>query len=154
MHFPPVRALSKESAMALAIYPALGFTVAMLVTTAYFLMGGLPLLVLKHDTPLDARFVRAFFNLYYKLAFATSLGACVSYALWGKPLFAVGAAALLGATLVLRRTLIPAMQQLGSRIEGDDQRAIRDFRRVHIAALAVSLAQLALIVWGIIRLSP
>ena len=32
-------------------FAALGFTVALLVTTAYFLMGGLPLLILKHDTP-------------------------------------------------------------------------------------------------------
>lgn len=139
--------------MPAAIYPSLGFTVALLVTTAYFLMGGLPLLVLSHDTPLDARFVRAFFNLYYKVAVATSLGACLSYALWGRWPFAVGAAALLAVTLMLRRTFIPAMQRLGNRIVGDDQRAIREFRRIHIIALAVNLAQLGLIVWGVTRLS-
>ena len=44
---------------------ALFFTVALLVIIAYFLMGGLPLLVLKHDVPLDARFIRTFFNAYY-----------------------------------------------------------------------------------------
>ncbi|NUZ05374.1 hypothetical protein [Piscinibacter koreensis] len=136
-----------------AIYPSLGFTVAMLVCTAYFLMGGLPLLVLKHDTPLDARFVRSFFNLYYKVAIGTSLGACVSYALWGRLRFALGAGALLAVTLLLRRTLIPAMQQLGNRIQGDDQRSIRDFRRIHIAALAINLLQLVLIVWGVVLLS-
>lgn len=46
--------------MPLALYPALLFTVALLVTTAYFLLGGLPLLVLDHDTSLDARFIRGF----------------------------------------------------------------------------------------------
>ena len=66
-----------------AIYAAFFFTVALLVTTAYFLMGGLPLLTLKHDTPLDARFIRGFFNVYYLAAFWTSLGALVSYTLWG-----------------------------------------------------------------------
>jgi hypothetical protein len=49
--------------MAAAIYPALVFTVALLVTTAYFLLGGLPLLVLDHQTAVDARFVRAFYNM-------------------------------------------------------------------------------------------
>jgi len=30
---------------------ALAFTVALLVTTTYFILGSIPLLVLKHDTP-------------------------------------------------------------------------------------------------------
>ena len=47
------------------MYGALFFTVVLLVIIAYFLMGGLPLLVLKHDVPLDARFIRSFFNAYY-----------------------------------------------------------------------------------------
>ena len=33
------------------MYGALFFTVVLLVIIAYFLMGGLPLLVLKHDVP-------------------------------------------------------------------------------------------------------
>ena len=69
--------------MTWGMYGAFIFTVALLVFTAYFLLGGLPLLVLKHDVPLDARFVRAFFNVYYKVAFWAALGAAASYALWG-----------------------------------------------------------------------
>ena len=42
--------------MSAALIAALIFTVALLVTTAYFLMGSVPLLILKHDTVLDARF--------------------------------------------------------------------------------------------------
>ena len=34
----------------------------------------LPLLVLSHDTPLDARFVRGYFNVYYRAALFTALG--------------------------------------------------------------------------------
>jgi len=70
--------------MSIAIYPAFFFTVVLLVTTAYFLLGGLPLLVLAHDVPLDARFIHSFFNLYYKAAFWAALGAAVSHALWGR----------------------------------------------------------------------
>ena len=56
-----------------AMFIALCFTVALLVTTAYFIMGSIPLLVLKHDTPLDASFVRGFFNLYYRAACITAI---------------------------------------------------------------------------------
>lgn len=49
------------------------FTVALLVTTAYFLLGSVPLLVLKHDTPLDSRFLRGCFNTYYRSLIASSL---------------------------------------------------------------------------------
>ena len=66
--------------MPAAMFAALFFTVALLVTTAYFIMGSIPLLVLKHDTPLDARFVRGFFNLYYVAAFITASATAVSFA--------------------------------------------------------------------------
>lgn len=136
-----------------AIYGAFFFTVALLVTTAYFLMGGLPLLILKHDVPLDAKFIRSFFNVYYRAAFWTSLGACVSYALWGRLVFAVGAAAVAAIVSLLRWRLVPAMEQLGARIDGRDPLAIQRFRRIHAQALLLNLALLIGIVWGIIRLA-
>lgn len=139
--------------MAFAIYPALFFTVAMLVTTAYFLLGGLPLLVLQHDTPLDARFIRSFFGVYYKAAIVTTVGATLSYALWAKLPFALGTAALLVLTLLLRRRLLAAMQRLGGEIEARDAAAVQRFRRLHITALAVNLVQLLVLVWGTTRLS-
>ncbi len=136
-----------------AIYASFFFTVAMLVTTAYFLMGGLPLLILKHDVSLDAKFIRGFFNVYYRAAFWTAFGACISFALWGRLAFAIGAASMAAISLVLRHYLLPVMQQLGARIEASDETAIGVFRRVHTTALLVNLAQLIAIVWGIIRLS-
>ncbi len=39
---------------------SLFFTVAMLIVTAYFFLGSVPLLVLKHDNPVDASFIRSF----------------------------------------------------------------------------------------------
>lgn len=139
--------------MAAGIYPALFFTVAMLVTNAYFLMGGLPLLVLQHDTPLDARFVRGFFRVYHQAALVTATGACASYALWGRPAFAAGAGACVLLALALRRTLLPAMQALGDRIARSEPEALRSFRRLHGAALGLNLAQLVLIVWAVLQLS-
>jgi hypothetical protein len=139
--------------MSWALYPALAFTVALLVTTAYFVMGGLPLLVLDHDTALDARFIRGFFNLYYKSAFTASIGASISFAAWGRPSFAVGAAAFAGTVVLIRRKLIPAMDQWGAAIETSGLAAIRKFRTVHSVALLINLLQLLLLVWALTKLS-
>ena len=135
------------------MYGAIFFTVALLVVTAYFLMGGLPLLVLKHDIPLDARFIRGFFNVYFRTAFWTSVGACVCYAIWGRYPFALGAALFAGVTTLLRLQLVQAMARLGEKIEASEAAAIQNFRRVHSAALAINLVQLIVVVWGVLRLS-
>ena len=139
--------------MAWGMYGAFVFTVALIVLTAYFLLGGLPLLVLKHDVPLDARFVRAFFNVYYKVAFWVAIGAAVSYALWGRVAFAIGAAAIAILLTALRRYFLNAMEEVGARIEGSDAEPIRRFRLMHGAALLINVALLVVLVWGTIRLS-
>jgi hypothetical protein len=136
-----------------ALYAAIFFTVVLLVTTAYFLMGGLPLLVLRHDTPVDARFIRGFFNVYYKAAFLAAAGATASFALSGRPFFALGVGAVALVVLALRRRLIPAMEQLGERIQSSDAQALDGFRRIHSAALLANLAQLVALVWGLTRIT-
>jgi hypothetical protein len=136
-----------------AVYPAFFFTVALLVVTAYFLLGGLPLLILKHDEPLDALFVCGFFNTYYKAAFWVALGASASYALWARFVFAVGAAAIAVALVLSRRRLLPVMRELGTRIEANDAGAVKRFRRMHATALLANLAQLVVLVSGLIALS-
>ncbi len=80
--------------MSAALIAALIFTVALLVTTAYFLMGSLPLLILKHDTPMDSRFVRGFYNTYYLAAMSTAGATALSYAIAGRFALAAGPAAL------------------------------------------------------------
>jgi hypothetical protein len=139
--------------MPIATYPALFFTVALLVTIAYFLMGGLPLLILEHDTPLDARFIRGFFNVYYVAAMATAAGTSISYAFLGRPGFAVGAGVLAAAAAILRRVVLPKMDALRVRILADDTVAIRQFRRVHAALLLGNLLQLVIVVWSLTTLS-
>ena len=64
--------------MSTAIIAALFFTVALLVASAYFLFGGLPLLILQHDTPKDSRFIRGFFDTYYLAAMATAAARFIS----------------------------------------------------------------------------
>jgi len=139
--------------MSAALIAALFFAVALLVTHAYFLLGSLPLLILKHDTPMDARFVRGFFNTYYLAATYTAGASAVSLALAGKLTLAAGAAALavLGATL--RKKVIPRMDSLRAQLQASATGSIVAFRRMHVAAIAVNLAQLVLIVWSLIAAS-
>jgi len=140
--------------MSAAMFPALFFTVALLVTTAYFLLGSIPLLVLKHDTPLDARFVRSFFNIYYVAAFVTATATAISFAFAGRVGLAVGAAVLALIAAVLRRKVIPRMDAFGAQIQtSSDIDAIPGFRRTHVTAILINLAQLVAIVWSLIALS-
>jgi hypothetical protein len=139
--------------MSAAMFAALCFTVALLVTTAYFIMGSVPLLVLKHDTPLDARFVRGFFNIYYVAAFVTATATAISFAFAGRPGLAAGAAALAVIAVVLRKKIIPKMDSLGAQIQSNYMDAVPGFRRTHIAAILINVAQLVAIVWSLTTLS-
>ena len=139
--------------MSAPLIAALFFTVILLVITAYFLMGSVPLLVLKHDTPMDSRFVRGFFNVYYLAAMFTASATALSYALAGRLLFAAGAAALGLLAAALRRTIIPKMDALRAQIQVSETQIIRQFRRIHVTAILINLAQLVTIVWCLVTVS-
>lgn len=128
---------------------ALCFTVVLLVTTAYFIMGSVPLLVLKHDTALDSRFVRSFFSTYYLAAMLTAAATAVSYAIAGRPAFATGAVGLAILAAALRRWVIAKMDALQTQIESGNADAISGFRRTHITAILINLAQLVVVVWSL-----
>ena len=139
--------------MSAALIAALFFTVALLVTHAYFLLGSVPLLILKHDTPMDARFVRGFFNTYYLAAMYTASATAVSLALSGRLALAAGAATLALLAAILRRTIIPKMDSLRAQMPASETNTIPEFRRMHVAAILANLAQLVLIVWSLIATS-
>ena len=132
-----------------AMIAALFFTVALLVTTTYFILGSIPLLVLKHDTPLDARFVRGFFNIYYRAAVITASATAICYALAGRAALSIGAAVLALIALALRKSVIPKMDALGAQIESSPMDAIPGFRKTHLTAIAINIAQLVAIVWSL-----
>ena len=123
--------------MSASLIAALVCSVILLVIAAYFLMGSVPLLILKYDTPLDARFVGGFFKLYFV---ATTYAALATAAL---ALLAFG----------LRRVLVPLMAALVPRIQAREAGAVLAFRRLHAGLILVNLATLAVMVWSLIRLS-
>lgn len=127
--------------MPLAIYPSVLFTVVLLFATAYFVMGGLPLLILSHDTPRDARFVGRFFDVYYACTFWPATGASISYALWGHATPATSAAAVAISAMLLKRRLGPVMAQVARQIEANQPNAIARYRKLNSATLAVNVVQ-------------
>ena len=139
--------------MPAALITALVFTVVLLVITAYFFMGSLPLLVLKHDTPMDSRFVRGFFKTYYLAVIFVAVAAASSYALAGRLALAIAAAAIGALAIALRLTIVARMDTLRLRIQDGDSNAIAGFRRMHLTAILVNLALLVGIVGGLIAVS-
>jgi hypothetical protein len=138
--------------MPLPLIVALVFTVILMVITAYFLMGSVPLMILKHDTPLDARFVRGFFNTYYVAAMYAAGATALSYLVAGRLVFGAGAATLAAVAVVLRRTVMEKMDAIRAELQADDAAAIAAFRRTHLGAILANVAQLALIVWSLVAL--
>lgn len=124
-------------------------SIAMLAVTGYFFFGSVPLLILKHDNTMDARFIRTFYITYYRLALLTATVTTVSYIVAGRPAFAIGAASIVALTLFLRRTFIPRMDALRAQIQASDAGAIAAFRRIHKTAIAINLAQVVAIVGGL-----
>jgi hypothetical protein len=121
---------------------ALFFTVALLAITAYFLLGSVPLLTLRHDNPMDARFIRSFYITYYRIAFVAAAGTTVSYMLAGRPAFATGAAMIAILTLLLRNKFIPMMDLLAPQIVAKQLDAIPAFRKIHKSAILINTSQL------------
>ncbi len=139
--------------MSIAMGAALFFTVALLVTTTYFIMGSIPLLLLKHDSPVDARFVRNFFRIYYLAAIATAGATAISYALAGRFELAACGAALTALAVFLRGKVIPQMDAFGAQIQTNDLDAIPGFRKTHIQAILINVLQLVAIVGTLLAFS-
>ena len=135
----------------LAKLVAISSTVALLVWMGFFFMGSLPLLILKHDTPLDASFIRSLFNVYYCAVMATAAVGAVGYLLSGRPLIALVMAGLAGLACLSRRWIVGRMDSARSAIVADDAHAIGRFRRLHVGGMVLNAVQLAVICVGMTR---
>jgi hypothetical protein len=121
---------------------ALLFTVVLWAVTAYFLLGSLPLLVLKHDNPMDSNFIRSFCITYFRIALLAAVAAVVSYALAGRYGFALGAASIALLTWLLRSRLITRMDELRSMIHANELMAIPEFLKMHKTTIGINTSQL------------
>lgn len=132
---------------------ALISTVALLVWMGFFMMGSLPLLILKHDTPLDARFIRGLFNVYYLAIMATAAAGALSYAFAERLLIALALACIAALGFAGRHWFVSRMDMVRSTMTADDSGAIRRFRRLHIAGMLLNVVLLVAFCFGLTRVS-
>ncbi len=132
---------------------ALVATVLMLMSLGFFVLGSTPLLILKHDVPMDSKVVRQVFHYCYRLVAVMAAAASLGFALQGRfelALFLVGIA---GLALTLRHWILKRMDELRSTMHDGDTEAIRKFRRLHVTGIGVNLAQLVVIAVGLTRVT-
>lgn len=131
---------------------SLGTTVVLLVFMGYFMLGSLPLLVLNHDTPLDARFIRGFFHLYYRAVLPAALAAAAAYAFAGHPAYCAGMLVLALVVFQSRRVVLRDMDRVRETMTSDDAAAIARFRRLHIGGMVLNVVQLLLVALSLLWL--
>ncbi len=113
--------------------------VALLGWMAYFIVGGLPLLILKHEHHVDARFVRGFFDVHYLVLVSIAMIGALSSALSERILMAlaIGAIGLIGFTA--RHLLLARMDQLRSSMTALDAMAKKQFRKLQLTGIILTL---------------
>ncbi|MBI2770806.1 MAG: hypothetical protein HYX47_14360 [Burkholderiales bacterium] len=132
---------------------ALLATVGLLISMGFFMLGSLPLLILKHDTPLDARFIRGLFHYYYRAVLVTSTAATIAYAFAKRPAFSLGMCVVAVLALIAHRLVIGRMDALRGTMTPEDAVGIHSFRRWHVGGMAFNVLQLATVAYGLTGLS-
>src|SRR5689334_13982740 len=124
---------------------ALFSSVALLFVLLVFTLATVPLLVLRHDTPLDGGVIRKLFSLGY-LAVAILAAVCaVIYALGPQVPFAAGLACMAVLALLLRRWVLERMDGLVRGMAGGGAAAVSRFRRLHLTGIALNVLQLGVV---------
>jgi hypothetical protein len=127
--------------------------VVLLFPMGIFMLASPPLLILKHDTPLDGRFIRGLFNLYYVALMTIGVTAAVGCAVFGQRVVALAMGGLVIFVFGIRRWVISKMDTLRGAMAGGDSSAVPRFRRLHIAGMIVNMVQFGTVAWGLTRLA-
>jgi hypothetical protein len=133
-------------------YAAFALLVILLVWMGFFTLGSLPLLVLKHDTPLDARFIRGLFDVYYKAVMLTATVGALAHLASGRLPSGMALAAIALIALASRRTILGGMDRLRAVMTPIDAAAIRRFRRLHVTGMALNFVQLVTLCIGMTQI--
>ena len=119
----------------------------------FFMFASPPLLILKHDTPADARFIRGLFNIYYVSVMTIAAMGAAGCIIVGKLGVALAMGGLVVVMFGIRRWMISNMDKLRDAIARGDSKAIPRFRHLHMAGMALNVFQLAFVAWGVTRLA-
>ena len=127
--------------------------VLLLFPMGVFMLASLPLLILKHETPVDGRFIRGLFNLYYVSVITIGAAGAAVCALLGQLSVALAMCGLVAFVFLIRRWMISNMDYLRGAITRGESMAVPRFRRLHIAGMVVNVVQLGTVAWGLTRLA-
>jgi hypothetical protein len=132
-------------------FPLLSIVV-LLFPMIVFTFASPPLLVLKHDTPVDGRFIRNLFNTYYIVVITIAALDAAGFALRGQGAVALAMGGLIVFVFGVRRLVIPNMDKLRGAITRGESMAVPRFRRLHIAGIVLNVVQFGTVAWGMTRL--
>ncbi len=128
-------------------------TVLLLMSLVFSVLSSTPLLILKHDVPMDSRIVRQVFHYCYRMIAVMATAATVAFAWAGRPLLSacLGCIALLA--IVLHRVMLTRMDALRPPMHAGDRSAISRFRQLHATGVALHLTQLGALTWGMTQVA-
>ncbi len=128
-------------------------TVFLLMALGFFVLGATPLLVLKHQVPMDARVIRQVFHYCYRLVTVLASAAAIGYAVAGHAVLSICLACMAVLAVVLRRWMLARMDALRTTMHDGDLAAIRRFRQLHVAGIGLNVCQLALVAWAMTQVT-
>ena len=125
--------------------------VILLVWMGFFMFGSLPLMILKHDTPLDARFIRGLFDVYYKAVMVTAGVGALANAVAGRPAVAIGMGIVALIAFFSCRNILSRMDALRAAMTATDTTRIRQFRSLHVWGMVLNVVQLVAVCVGLTK---
>ena len=128
---------------------ALVSTVLLLMSLGFSVLGTTPLLILKHKLPMDSRVVRQVFHYCYRLVTVVAIAASIGHGLAGRPLLCACTGGIALVALALHRWMLTRMDAVRVTMHDGDRQALRRFRELHVAGIALNVTQLAALVWAI-----
>jgi len=134
------------------VFPLLSIAV-LLFPMGFFMLASPPLLILKHDTPTDGRFIRGLFNIYYLAVMTIAALGAAGCVLAGQGTEALAMGGLVAFVFAVRRWMLSNMDRLRDAIARGESGAVPQFRRLHIAGMALNVIQFATVAWGMTRLA-
>jgi hypothetical protein len=121
---------------------ALVFTVLLLMSLGFSVLGAAPLLILKHDVAMDSRVVRQVFHYCYRIVTVVALVAAVAYASVGRLPLAAGIGCIAALAIGMHHWLLTRMDALRATMHDGDSAALAQFRKLHITGIALNAVQL------------
>ena len=127
---------------ALALYAA----VILLLPMGCFFLSSPIFLLVGLEVPEVTQLLRGMFNGYFLVVGIAGLIAMVLFAAAGRPVFAVGAIAIAGFAIAVRRWLLQRMDAGLQARDAGAPFAVRQLRVLHMKSMLINAVQLAAVV--------